>query len=830
MPLSRRALSACLMIAGCAGVLVCFRWPDAPGLESRFDVAAMKELSRLGEGLLVWERYEGKSWQIWTKNLDGSGEERRLVPEEAGRDHFCPKLSLDGSQLAYMSYERGQTPYDSSVGTLWLLDIKTGHQTILTDKARSYYEDRAVIWYDDHRLCHVDEKGRAVELDISTGARRVLTVVPPRKHGWLVNAQQTHVTSGDPEFALMGEAGAVQTQPKHGGCQPYFSQDGKWGFWMGGAGGPINKMFLPTRAVGQVLDLNDPRMPKERNYLYFPMLSSCQRIMAYAASKDAHDHFGSDYDIYLIRVDAATLDPIGKPVRYTSYEGNDRFPDVYCTPLPLGSHFVEGPSRIALAAPSGESCQWWVNGVAAGEGRELVREYEAVGDHWVMAKLPDGQEVRGLVHVRAPHAPALTLTRRLEDGSLQLTFDEAVSLRGATARTMDGSTLAWGEQAGEGCLVRLPLPDGMKSGGHVMISGIQDLAQKPNVMPSVILHPPGAQWPQSREGLLLAWENNKPAAITMMDDAPVRTGKAFWNSSGGMDMRGGSFEIPHAGTAMLQECSRSGAFTMEAIITPMVPPYDKTQRPVFSLENEQGNVKLALLQLRSEWSLWLATKDNPEGTGVEQPLTPFKTGQPHHIVLSYQQGRFQLLVNGSQLWVRPQVHEALAWNPGTGRLRFGACSKISASWLGMVEQLSIHSRVLTPSEAMAHADYAAPKVEAQRAVKTRKVVARLVQTSRLPTLQEITPYREALVQQLYEVLPKDEGDNEQSYPVGSKMMVTHWSLVNGESAVMPPAKVGDTYRLFVEPKDAHAELKSLVERSDLPLIPEVLEMVDVSNW
>lgn len=790
----------------------------------------MRELSRLGDGLLVWERYEGKSWQIWTKSLDGSSEERRLVPEEAGRDHFCPKLSLDGTRLAYMSYQKGQTPYDSGVGTLWLLDIKTGHQTILSDKARSYYEDRAVVWYDDYRLCHVDEKGSAVELDITTGERRVLTAAPHRKHGWLVNAQQTHVTSGDPEFALMGEAGSVQSQPKHGGCQPYFSQDGKWGFWMGGAGGPINKMFLPTRSVGQVLDLNDPRMPKERNYLYFPMLSSCQRIMAYAASKDAHDHFSSDYDIYLIRVDAATLDPIGEPVRYTSFEGNDRFPDVYCTPLPLGSHFVEGASRVLLSAPGGKVCQWSVDGKSAGEGSQMEQEYARTGDHWVGAKQADGTELRGLVHVRAAQAPALTLTRRMEDGSLQLTFDEAVSLGGATVRTMEGQELSFGAQTAEGCQVRLPLPTQMKPGAHVVLTGVKDLAQHPNVMPSTILHLPGQQWPQSKEGLLLAWENNTPTAITLVDEAPVRSGKAFWSKSGAMDMRGGSFEIPHAGTAMLQECSRSGAFTIEAIITPMVPPYDKTQRPVFSLEDEQGNVKLALLQFRSEWSLWLATKDNPEGITVEQPLSPFKTGQPHHMVLSYQQGRFQLLMNGSQLWVRPQVHDALAWAPGKGRLRFGVCSKLPSPWMGMVEQLSIHSRVLTSSEAVAHADHAEPRMEAQRAVKTQKVVAKLVQTSRPATLQEILPYREALVQQLYEVLPKDDEDTEQSYPVGSKIAVTHWSLVNGETATVPPAQVGDTYRLFVEPKEAHVETKSLVERSEVPLLPEALELMDVSNW
>ena len=119
---------------------------------------------------------------------------------------------------------------------------------------------------------------------------------------------------------------------------------------------------------------------------------------------------------------------------------------------------------------------------------------------------------------------------------------------------------------------------------------------------------------------------------------------------------------------------------------------------------------------------------------------------------------------------------------------------------------------------------------AQRAIKTQKVVARLVQTSRRPTLADITPYREALVEQLYEVLPKDEGDDEQSFPVGSQIAITHWVWVNSEAAHEPPAKVGDTFRLFVEPRDAHREIGSLVVRSDLSAERVVTQVLDVSNW
>ncbi|MFZ4768515.1 MAG: hypothetical protein ACOYMN_26510, partial [Roseimicrobium sp.] len=128
------------------------------------------------------------------------------------------------------------------------------------------------------------------------------------------------------------------------------------------------------------------------------------------------------------------------------------------------------------------------------------------------------------------------------------------------------------------------------------------------------------------------------------------------------------------------------------------------------------------------------------------------------------------------------------------------------------------------------ADYAVPKLAAQRGVRTKKVVARLVQASRLPTLSDVAPYREALVRHLYEVLPKDTGDDEQAYPVGSRIAVAHWVWVNAEAAKIPPMNLGETCRLFVEPKEAHAELQTLVIRSDLPPEMEAIELLDVTNW
>ena len=149
-------------------------------------------------------------------------------------------------------------------------------------------------------------------------------------HGYLINATRSHATTGVPTFSLYDASHSrITGQKAEGGCQPYFSHDGKWGFWMGGGGGPINRIDLKTRKISPILKANDPRMPKNRHYLYFPMVSRDGRMFACGASPNQHDHFNADYDIFVAPMNPKTLEIIGEPVRYSFDRGCDRFPDVF---------------------------------------------------------------------------------------------------------------------------------------------------------------------------------------------------------------------------------------------------------------------------------------------------------------------------------------------------------------------------------------------------------------------------------------------------------------------------------------------------------------------
>ena len=150
--------------------------------------------------------------------------------------------------------------------------------------------------------------------------------------------------------------------PHLGGCQPYCTADGLWGFWMKSIGGPIGRMYLPTRSVSVLLD--GSIMPCGRRFVYFPMVSYNQRLLAFAGLDPAKLIGGycggeeSDYDIFLIQLDPQNLNVIGRPVRYSFDPRTDRFPDVWQAEPALGCQTDKVPFDVTLAPKEGGVWQW----------------------------------------------------------------------------------------------------------------------------------------------------------------------------------------------------------------------------------------------------------------------------------------------------------------------------------------------------------------------------------------------------------------------------------------------------------------------------------------
>jgi len=302
-----------------------------------------KRLGALGKGFVVWESNRGGAYRIWYRNLDGTGL-RRVSPDEKKRWHYAAHVSPDGKRLVYLSFppnrwRDGYVPTPKGRKTpMHIINVDGTGDRVLLDNARTYLSHRAALWVADDELICIDGNGYSIQLNVDTGRSVRLTKEPDKEFGWLINRTKTHATSRAIWITFSKYDAKAKTITKtkvYGGCMPYFSWDGVWAFYVGGSGGPLNRVLLSTGKASPILRKSDPRMPKQRRFVYGPMLSANQRLFAFiAAPKSTWERDPrSDFDIFVAHMDPETLTIIGKPARYTFNKSQDRYPDVFLDPI-----------------------------------------------------------------------------------------------------------------------------------------------------------------------------------------------------------------------------------------------------------------------------------------------------------------------------------------------------------------------------------------------------------------------------------------------------------------------------------------------------------------
>lgn len=352
-----RALARFAGAVGAGGILAasvgaCSRaaegGPDSAVADARPAVGSAGRIE--GRGWVVWESNRGGEYRIWRRALEG-GPTLPLSPDERGRDHCCAHLSPDGEWVAYLSLPAGHRKYapPDTVGALHLVPTAGGRDRVLVAAARHYGEHRAALWWSEDELVYIDAAGDTRVRDLSSGAERRIADGPQNGEGFLVDPSGRWATSSTATFsALDPTSGEVTLATPYGGCQAWLAADGATGLWTAGAGGPIDAIELATRRTWTILAKHDPRLPRDRGYLYFPMLSRDRTLLAVAGSNDEHDHFAADYDVLLVELDPATLQPSGRAVEIERHPSIDRYPDVWRDPRTAPAR---GGRRSAAVAP-----------------------------------------------------------------------------------------------------------------------------------------------------------------------------------------------------------------------------------------------------------------------------------------------------------------------------------------------------------------------------------------------------------------------------------------------------------------------------------------------
>ncbi len=303
----------------------------------------------LGDAFVVWESNRAGEFRIFRQDL-GGGAPSRISAAEPGRDHCCAKLSPDGSRLVYLSLPAGARKYRQDSGVLHLVDADGGRDRVLVAEARHYGEHRAAVWWGEDELVYLDGRGVTRELRLSTGASTELAAPAGNGEGWLIAPGGRVATANTPTFSDYVAGRGVSPRPSLGGCQPAFSNDGRFAVWSAGAGGPVDAIDLATRRTWTVLEKGDPHFPADRGYLYFPMLSNDASMLAVGASTGEHDHFRTDYDIYTLELAPDTLLPASAARPVAPHPAVDRFPDLYRRPGAVERRAAQ--SALSVSGPA----------------------------------------------------------------------------------------------------------------------------------------------------------------------------------------------------------------------------------------------------------------------------------------------------------------------------------------------------------------------------------------------------------------------------------------------------------------------------------------------
>ncbi|MCP4660097.1 MAG: PKD domain-containing protein [bacterium] len=793
-----------------------------------------------GSGFVVWESNRTGRWRLWIRQLDGS-DLRQLTAEEGSRAHCCPHIAPDGSGVAYLSLEPGPQRYPDDAperGVLRLIQPDGGNQRVLADSARTYGEHRAAVWHSTEELVYLDGEGYTVRLRLPSGDRERLTLEPPRAtrtdpgaefRGWLVNSRLSHATTGVPTFSLYAAEGEKVTELQtYGGCQPYFSPDGRWGYWVAGAGGPIDKIDLESRVVSEVLAKNDARIPGNQGYMYFPMLSPCSRLLAYAASDGEHHHFRANYDVYVAETDPERLEVVGTPVRYTSDPATDRFPAVFLEPQPLGFHTGEAPFTVVLTpaagSPAGDPWQWDLGDGTERQAREIEHTYERPGSYAVRARRGEAL-LTGWVRVRPARPPQLAGSRVRDGRWVVLRFDEKVDAGPARLTLASGREISGWKVDGDGRELVVELAATIEGEDTLRLADLSDRAQQPNLLPSLEV-PVTAEWPGNREGLLFLWETSRaqnrvfdPLQEVMRSFSVKRRGQVRLDHAYRMDLGDGRFVAAgEASETLVAGIKASNELTVEATITPRheqrgaILAFSAGRKNKRNLVLTQDGDALVLSLLTAGWG----PVENTLRLGRLPP------GEATHLVVSYRPGRLVAFMNGRSVLDTQEVQgDFFHWQ--SRPLWFGGEHRCDATWNGILEGVAFYARFPDPEEVRENARRYLEMMRRRPPVPSLRLRGRLLARARNPTLEEITPYRDGLAVFEYQVERVLEGEYS-----GDRIRVAHLVILDDEHTPAAWRREGESLELLLEPFAANPQLEpyTLSDSPEIPPAPELYYATD----
>ncbi len=209
--------------------------------------------------------------------------------------------------------------------------------------------------------------------------------------------------------------------------------------------------------------------------------------------------------------------------------------------------------------------------------------------------------------------------------------------------------------------------------------------------------------------------------------------------------------------------------------------------------------------------LVLRTSDSGKA-GLAVPIATLTSPAPRHLLLSFSPGRLSAFVDGAATAeTTPPIAlpgDFFHWRPRS--FTFGAEARSPERWHGTLAEIRIWNRPLAGPEIAAEAARIQALLAARPAVLRAHVEVRRLASSPAPSLEEISPYREALVVDELEVVRQLSGP-----PVAAeRIRVARWAILDNQMLTPPPT--GEVYALVLEPFAEQPQLEQFFLGDELP--------------
>lgn len=307
-------------------------------------------------------------------------------------------------------------------------------------------------------------------------------------------------------------------------------------------------------------------------------------------------------------------------------------------------------------------------------------------------------------------------------------------------------------------------------------------------------------WPSAKGAVFAMRDSNATTQVVAFDDKGRNLmgfnlealKRSLFGRSHELVCDGGYFRAPNVGTAIGTQVAKSGAFTIEATITPaQVPP--KAPGIVMTFADDKG-ADFALVHDKTGLSLRLP--GNPP-----IPLFQPVAGKPDHLVVLCSKEKWLAYRNGEPAGTGKLAAIPPPW--GKRDLFLGAGFAGANPWHGRMEGIAIFPRALVRADAMAQMGAIKASLAERKPATKVRFQGTLVRQAETSDVMKIRPYTRSLSAAEYKVDKVLAG--EWTEP---NITVMHWMVMDGKRLPIADQKPGAKVELTVEPLAEHPQLES----------------------